>query len=108
MTHTFELVDEYHGVAMWRRDDGKFAITCIDRNAGQVYSYLRSDKPAQPSTNWFAAISDCGIDYVAGAYSESYIRHQFKRWKSEYDHEDSDYPDYAAEYIALASQGKED
>ena len=76
-----EIIEEVDGYAICQWGD-HFTVVQISRKAGQVYSAMPTDGPADGGS-WFAGISDNGVKYVAGWYSKGYARRIFRSLVSE-------------------------
>lgn len=75
MAHTYELIAEKSGYAMYRRDDTKFVV--VEKRNGLVFNAMPGDAP-KGGGSWVARATPFGIGYVANGYSESYARRVFR------------------------------
>ena len=76
--YSYDLIEESHGLALWKRSDGKRCVTTIDRDKAQVTSFMHRDNPPTGGV-WFARICDRGIEYVATGYSPDYAIRIYRR-----------------------------
>jgi hypothetical protein len=78
MLTEIEIIREESGYALCHNPKSdKFTVVQISRDKGQVYSTMPTDGPSDGG-QWFAAITDAGIRYVAGWYSRSYAQRIFR------------------------------
>lgn len=78
MERRWRIVEEAHGVALVRTDDGRGSVVSIDHRAGQVYSLLNDDQPLDGGL-WFGRIGSAGIDYVTKPRTWVSARRAYRR-----------------------------